>query len=112
MCPYVKRLDLDNPDEIWVSVSIPRSAAELSSIREALPELKHDLAQRWPVDSIGLALRNPVNLTQWEITLFISLAAPILKPLGEKLRDEAFKWFRKRFGHPAKKRKRRATRRL
>jgi hypothetical protein len=105
MCPNVKRLDLDNPDEIWVSVSIPRSTAELSSIREALPELKHDLAERWPVESIGLALRNPVNLTQWEITLFISLAAPILKPLGEKLRDEAFKWFRKKFRVPTKKKR-------
>jgi hypothetical protein len=105
MCAYVKRLDPDNPEEICVSVSIPRSTAELSSIREALPELRHVLAERWPVERIDLALRNPVNLTQWEITLLISLAAPILKPLGEKLRDEAFKWIRKRFRVPSKKKR-------
>jgi len=105
MCPTVRALDLDNPDEIEVFISIPRARTDLASIRKSLPELERELGKRWPVKSIGLARRNPVHLTQWEICLIVGLSTPILKPLGEKLRDQAFKWLRKRFGRRTKKKR-------
>jgi hypothetical protein len=111
MCATIKSLDLDKPDKIEVFISIPRSTTDFSSICESLPELELDLAKRWPVESIGLARRNPVNLMQWEIYLIVGLSTPILKPLGEKLRDEVFKWLRKRFAAPAKRKRRTASHR-
>jgi hypothetical protein len=96
MCATIRHLNPDKPEEIWVRIDIPRTT-ELAAIREALPDLKRELSERWPVASVGLSLRNPVNLSQWEVAVLIGLATPILKPLGEKLRDEAVKWLKSRF---------------
>jgi|GEM_PF-3610789 len=106
MCPTIRTLDPDKPDVVYVSIELSRAAHELDSIQAALPELRRELSKSWPIQDVTLLLRNPAHLTQWEISIAIALATPILKPLGEKLRDEAFRWLRRRFKSAKKKRKR------
>jgi hypothetical protein len=106
--PIVKSLDADAPDTIEVSFDIPRSAVDLDAITQALADLQRDLSPRWPVRDLTILHKNPVNLAQWEITIAIGLATPLLKPLGEKLRDEAFKWLKRKF-KGVKKRKAQRT---
>jgi hypothetical protein len=104
--PYVGRPD--EPNEIVVSISIPRSAADYSEIKESFSALKDDLGTRWPVQSVSdsNSRQNPVDLKNWVIPIVIGLAGPLLRPMGEKLRDEVFDWYRRRFKRPAKRKKR------
>ena len=107
MPPTVKTLDPNAPDTVEVSFDIPARSADPKEISQALTDLHRKLAEHWPVTSLTLLRKNPVNLAQWELTIAIGLATPLLKSLGEKLSDEAFKWLKSRFKgirkHPTRK---------
>jgi hypothetical protein len=87
-------------------VDIPRSSVDFEAVKESLMDLQTELAQRWPVSDIRLLRKNPLNLAHWEVTIAIGLATALLKPLGEKLRDEALKWLKRKFKRARKRRAR------
>ena len=88
-----------NPNEIVVSVWIPRAANDPRSIDSLLPELQQELSTRWPVKSIHRSrwMRNPADPTHWELNLIVELAKPLITVVGVAMANEAVRWFRKRF---------------
>ena len=102
--PQVRKLKVGtqagaNPNEMVISVWIPRVANDLRSIDRLLPELNQELATRWPVKSIHRSrwMRNPVDPTHWELNFIVELAKPIITVVGAAMANEAVRWFRKRF---------------
>jgi len=93
------------------------SDLNLTALAPLLPELKDELASRWPVKGIRLARptrrRNPFQPNQTEVLLAITLTAGVVQKLGEKLAAEALEWVRdrmKRKRTTKKKKKRKLTR--
>ena len=108
--PHVRKPEVgthvgDNPNEIVVSVWIPRAANDLRSIDSSLPELQRELATRWPVKSIHRSrrMRNPADPTHWELNLIVELAKPLITEIAAAVVKGAVRWFRKRF--PGSKRR-------
>jgi Trypsin-like peptidase domain len=100
--PHVRKLKLGpraDPDEIVVSVWIPRAANDLRSIDGSLPELRRELTKRWPVKSIHRSrrMRNPADPTHWELNFIVELAKPFITEIGKAVVNGAVRWFRKRF---------------
>ncbi|MGA9507868.1 MAG: hypothetical protein WBV55_04385 [Candidatus Sulfotelmatobacter sp.] len=101
--PHIRKLDVripsDNPNEIVVSVSIPRATVDFRSIDNSLPELEQELAERYPVKRIHRSrrMRNPVDPTHWELNFIVELAKPLITVIGAAMVNEAVRWFRKRF---------------
>lgn len=98
MCPTVRSVP-----ENFDAVEIPLdglSEADLAALAVLLPELKDELASRWPVKGVRLARptrrRNPFQPNQAEIMLFVALATGVVQKLGEKMAAEAFEWVRDR----------------
>jgi hypothetical protein len=82
--PHVRKLDVrtpsDNPNEIVVSVSIPRATVNFRSIDNSLPELEQELAERYPVKRVRRSRRkrNPADPTHWELNCIVELARPLV----------------------------------
>jgi len=98
MCPIVRTVP-----ENFDAVEIPLdglSGVDLAALAPLLPELKDELASRWPVKGIRLARptrrRNPFQPNQTEVLLAVTLTAGVVQKLGEKLAAEAFEWVRDR----------------
>ncbi len=103
MCPTVKSVDPENVDVVKVSLGV-LSASELDAVAELLPELKEELALRWPVRDIGFSKRNPFQLNQTETAIAISLVTTIGNELVKKLVTETFDWLHKSKGAAKKAR--------
>jgi hypothetical protein len=101
--PHVRKLDVrtpsDNPNEIVVSVSIPRATVNFRSIDNSLPELEQELAERYPVKRVRRSRRkrNPADPTHWELNCIVELARPLVTVMGAAIVNAAVRWFRKRF---------------
>ncbi len=117
---YVRKLDVgssrDNPNEIVVSVWIPRATNDLRTIDSSLPELQRELATRWPVKSIRLSrrMRNPAHPTYFDVNLIVGMAKPLLEGFGTGLGIGLIGLLREKFPGskaPENKKKRRSPRR-
>jgi hypothetical protein len=87
MCPVVRAVS--EPSDV-VRVSLDGlTALEITALPDLLPELKDELALRWPVKNITLTMTK----------------------LGEKLSTEAFDWIRDRLKrkHTVKKKRKPKT---
>ncbi len=106
---YIRRLHIGganlNPNEIVVSVSIPRAGNDFFSIDRSLYELAKELSKRWPVKRVRRSRRmqNPADPTHWELNVIVELAKPLITVIGAAMANEALRWFRKRF--PGSKRR-------
>lgn len=113
MCPVVRAVS--EPSDV-VRVSLDGlTALEITALPDLLPELKDELALRWPVKNITLTRptrrRNPFHPNQIEIVLVIALTTGFMTKLGEKLSTEAFDWIRDRLKrkHTVKKKRKPKT---
>jgi|HubBroStandDraft_1064217.scaffolds.fasta_scaffold136612_3 hypothetical protein len=85
---HARRIDVgtadENPNEIVVSVWIPRATNDLRSIDASLPELQRELAKHWPVKSVRLArrMRNPAHPVYFDVNFIVEMAKPLLQGLG------------------------------
>jgi hypothetical protein len=86
--PHIRKLDVrtpsDKPNEIVVSVSIPRATVDFRSIDNSLSELEQELAERYPVKRVRRSrrMRNPADPTHWELNFIVQLAKPIITVIG------------------------------
>jgi hypothetical protein len=86
--PYIRKLEVgtpaDNPNEMVLSVTIPRAATDLHSIDDSLRELEQELAERYPVKRVRRSrlMRNPADPTHWELNFIVELAKPIITVIG------------------------------
>jgi hypothetical protein len=98
MCPTVRSIP-QNFDAVEIPLD-GLSEADFAALAPLLPELKDDLASRWPVKGIRLARpirrRNPFQPNQAEMMLFVALTTGVVQKLGEKMAAEAFEWVRTR----------------
>jgi len=91
------QIDERRPEVIELSLVLPRAAIEPGTIEQSLPELQDKLASRWPVKGIALTYTNPYNPSQLGINVVIGLVTWIARPLADKMREEAYRWFQRRF---------------
>src|ERR1039458_7209138 len=101
--PHIRKLEVgtpaDKPNEMVVSVWIPRAMNDFRSIDNSLPELEQELAKRYPVKRVRRSrrMRNPADPTHWELNFIVELAKPLITVIGAAMVNEAVRWFRKRF---------------
>jgi hypothetical protein len=101
--PHRRKLEVgtpvDKPNEMVVSVWIPRAMNDFRSIDNSLPELEQELAKRYPVKRVRRSrrMRNPADPSHWELNLIVELAKPLITVIGAAMVNEAVRWFRKRF---------------
>jgi hypothetical protein len=114
--PHIRKLEVgtpaDNPNEMVISVTIPRAATDLYSIDNSLRELEQELAERYPVKRIRRSrrMRNPSDQTHWELNFIVELAKPLITVIGAAMANEALRWFRKRFPGSKERSKQHTTR--
>lgn len=101
--PHIRKLEVgtpaDKPNEMVVSVWIPRAMNDFRSIDNSLPELEQELAKRYPVKRVRRSrrMRNAADPTHWELNFIVELAKPLISVMGAAMANEAVRWFRKRF---------------
>ena len=101
--PHIRKLEVgtpaDKPNEMVVSVWIPRAMNDFRSIDNSLPELEQELAKRYPVKRVRRSrrMRNAADPTHWELNFIVELAKPLITVMGAAMANEAVRWFRKRF---------------
>jgi hypothetical protein len=89
---HIRRLDVgthadDNPNELVVSVWIPRATNDLRLIDASLPELQRELAMHWPVKSIRLSrrMRNPTHPVYFDLNFIVEMAKPLIGDFAKGL---------------------------
>jgi hypothetical protein len=97
MCPSIETVHLASgeTDEVYVSLGVT-TEDQLRSISRLMPELKDQLASRWPIKGFRFKRRNPFNPELSVTFLYIALAGGVAKAIGEKLGTEAFEWLKAR----------------
>ncbi len=101
--PHIRKLKVgtpaDKPNEMVVSVWIPRAMKDFRSIDDSLAELEQELSKRYRVKRVRRSrrMRNPADPTHWELNFIVELAKPVITVIGAAMVNEAVRWFRKRF---------------
>jgi hypothetical protein len=116
--PHIRKLKVgtpaDKPNEMVVSVWIPRAMKDFRSIDDSLAELEQELSKRYPVKRVRRSrrMRNPADPTHWELNFIVELAKPVITVIGAAMVNEAVRWFRKRFPRSKGRSKQHAPRTL
>lgn len=86
MSPTVVEAGRRNPREVHVFLG-SLNASDSSSILGSMPKVVKSLQREWPVKDYYVRRRNPYKPDGTETTIVLVVLKPLLKALGEKLRD-------------------------
>ena len=99
-----RNVDHDLRDRVELPLMVPYDVALLTAILESFPELREQLAPRWPVRSIWLVLKNPLpakysafRLSELEIRVALRCADTLPRAAADQLLSEAEGWLRSQF---------------
>jgi len=107
-----------SPEVSEIRVRIPRGV-DVSALGKALPELRNELCEQWPVYGVRLApvlrasglarraRRNPLPLSAFETGIIVGLLKAVAPPVATVITTRVIKWLRLRFKRTSKGNKRR-----
>jgi hypothetical protein len=76
----------ENPNELYIFLGA-LTDSDSHAVYEFMPQVLRELQREWPVKDYSFLKRNPHKPDGTETTLILLLVSPLLKALGEQLRD-------------------------
>jgi hypothetical protein len=84
--PRIITAGRENPNELHIFLGT-LTDSESDAVYEFMPQVLRELQREWPVKGYSFLKRNPHKPDATETTLILLFLSPLLKALGEQLRD-------------------------